>query len=72
MLLAPKLFVIILATKVISLSRLDIWDPEDLSASVDGVAAHDELINAVCGSAKGGRIVTGSRDGRVSFWFFWF
>ena len=54
------------------MTRLDIWDPEDLSASVDGVAAHDELINAVGGSAKGRRIVTGSRDGRVSFWFFWF
>jgi len=48
--------------------RLDIWDPEDLSAAADGVAAHDELINAVSGSAKGGRIVTGSRDGRIRVW----
>ena len=46
--------------------RLEIWDPEDLSAAVDGVGAHDELINAVIGSAIGGRIATGSRDGRVS------
>ena len=50
----------------IPLFRLEIWDPEDLSAAVDGVGAHDELINAVSGSTMGGRIATGSRDGRVS------
>ena len=51
---------------MIPLFRLEIWDPEDLSTAVDGVAAHDELINAVSGSLEGGRIATGSRDGRVS------
>ena len=62
-----KIMVLRHRTSMIALFRLDIWDPEDLSAAVDGVVAHDELINAVSGSAKGGRIATGSRDGRVSF-----
>ena len=58
--------IIIMLGLTIPLFRLEIWDPEDLSAAVDGVGAHDELINAVSGSAEGGRIATGSRDGRVS------
>ena len=59
--------IMIMLGTTIPLFRLEIWDPEDLSVAVDGVAAHDELINAVSGSAMGGRIATGSRDGRVSF-----
>ena len=50
--------------------RLDVWDPEDLSAAVDGVVAHEELINSITGSIEGGRVATGSRDGRVGLHFF--
>ena len=53
-----------------SLFRLDVWDPEDLSAAVDGVVAHEELINSITGSIEGGRVATGSRDGRVGLHFF--
>ena len=52
------------------LFRLDVWDPEDLSAAVDGVVAHEELINSITGSIEGGRVATGSRDGRVGLHFF--
>jgi len=48
--------------------RLDVWDPEDLSAAVDGVVAHEELINSITGSIEGGRVATGSRDGRIRVW----
>ena len=52
------------------LFRLDVWDPEDPSAAVDGVVAHEELINSITGSIEGGRVATGSRDGRVGLHFF--
>ena len=52
------------------LFRLDVWDPEDLSAAVDGVVAHEELINSITGSIEGGRVATGSRDGRVGLHLF--
>ena len=53
-----------------SLFRLDVWDPENLSAAVDGVVAHEELINSITGSIEGGRVATGSRDGRVGLHLF--
>ena len=48
--------------------RLDIWNPESLQAPVEGVVAHDELVNSIAEAGEGHRLVTGARDGRMRVW----
>ena len=47
--------------------QLEVWDPEDLTSPLEGVVAHEDLVNAVSGG-QGGRLVTGGRDGRLRVW----